>query len=88
MVVQVSYLISGFCLTSLFVSKFNSLFFVCVVFLENTDPISYTGGLLEAYENLSKRLRTLDDIPLRVSSVQPLDSGFISLLSVVSWFIS
>ncbi|XP_057529291.1 uncharacterized protein LOC130807910 isoform X1 [Amaranthus tricolor] len=42
----------------------------------STDPISYTGGLLEAYENLSKCLRTLDDIPLRVSSVQPLDSAF------------
>lgn len=40
------------------------------------DPISSTGGLLEAYEALAKRLRLLDDIPLRVSSVQPLDSAF------------
>lgn len=42
----------------------------------DADPISFTGGLLEAYEVLSKRLRLLDDIPLRVSSVQPLDPAF------------
>ncbi|XP_021848982.2 uncharacterized protein [Spinacia oleracea] len=40
------------------------------------DPISYTGGLLEAYEALAKHLRLLDDIPLKISSVQPLDSAF------------
>ncbi|KMT09405.1 hypothetical protein BVRB_6g128810 isoform B [Beta vulgaris subsp. vulgaris] len=40
------------------------------------DPISSSGGLLEAYEVLAKHLRLLDDIPLRVSSVQPLDSAF------------
>ncbi|XP_021718015.1 nucleolar protein 6-like [Chenopodium quinoa] len=40
------------------------------------DPISFTGGLLEAYEALAKRLRLLDDIPLKISSVQPLDSAF------------
>ncbi|KAL9245871.1 hypothetical protein vseg_019471 [Gypsophila vaccaria] len=40
------------------------------------DPVSFTGGLIEAYEVLAKHLRLLDDIPLRVSSVQPLDSAF------------
>ncbi|GMH24573.1 hypothetical protein Nepgr_026416 [Nepenthes gracilis] len=42
------------------------------------DPISCFGNLLEAYELLAKRLRHLEDIPLRVSSVQPLDSAFRS----------
>ncbi|XP_044469095.1 nucleolar protein 6 [Mangifera indica] len=40
------------------------------------DPVSFSGGLLEAFEVLSKRLRLIEDIPLRVSSVQPLDSAF------------
>ncbi|GAB4846824.1 hypothetical protein Ancab_025831 [Ancistrocladus abbreviatus] len=40
------------------------------------DPISCSGSLLEAYEVLAKHLRSLDDIPLRVSSVQPLDAAF------------
>ncbi|GLT39138.1 hypothetical protein SLA2020_133450 [Shorea laevis] len=40
------------------------------------DPISYSGRLLGAFEELSKRLRSIKDIPLRVSSVQPLDSAF------------
>ncbi|KAF8377927.1 hypothetical protein HHK36_031315 [Tetracentron sinense] len=40
------------------------------------DPISFSGSLLAAFEILSKRLRCLTDIPLRVSSVQPLDSAF------------
>ncbi|XP_043710808.1 nucleolar protein 6 isoform X3 [Telopea speciosissima] len=40
------------------------------------DPISSSGSLLAAYEALAKCLRALDDIPLRVSSVQPLDSAF------------
>ncbi|KAL8137849.1 hypothetical protein V2J09_003850 [Rumex salicifolius] len=40
------------------------------------DPISFSSYLLEAYEILSKRLRLLDDIPLKVSSVQPLDAAF------------
>ncbi|XP_059623649.1 uncharacterized protein LOC132266698 [Cornus florida] len=41
-----------------------------------SDPISFTGSLLEAFEILSKHLRLLNDIPLRVSSVQPLDPAF------------
>lgn len=40
------------------------------------DPISSSGSLIEAFEILSKRLRLLNDIPLRVSSVQPLDPAF------------
>ncbi|PSR88048.1 Nucleolar protein [Actinidia chinensis var. chinensis] len=40
------------------------------------DPIAFSASLLEAFEVLSKRLRLLNDIPLRVSSVQPLDSAF------------
>ncbi|XP_031255110.1 nucleolar protein 6-like [Pistacia vera] len=40
------------------------------------DPVSLSGGLLEAFEVLSKRLRLIEDIPLKISSVQPLDSAF------------
>ncbi|KAK9165520.1 hypothetical protein Scep_000711 [Stephania cephalantha] len=40
------------------------------------DSISSSGTLLEAFEALSKCLRKLDDIPLKVISVQPLDSAF------------
>ncbi|WJZ86013.1 hypothetical protein VitviT2T_005516 [Vitis vinifera] len=40
------------------------------------DSISFSGSLLEAFEVLSKRLHLLKDIPLKVSSVQPLDSAF------------
>ncbi|KVH92355.1 Nrap protein [Cynara cardunculus var. scolymus] len=34
------------------------------------------GSLLESFGTLSKRLRLLSDVPLGVSSVQPLDSAF------------
>ncbi|XP_009347539.2 nucleolar protein 6 isoform X1 [Pyrus x bretschneideri] len=40
------------------------------------DPVSSSGNLLGAFEILSKRLRLLEDIPLKVSTVQPLDSAF------------
>ncbi|XP_021273608.1 nucleolar protein 6 [Herrania umbratica] len=40
------------------------------------DPVSYSGRLLGTFEEFSKRLRSIEDIPLRVSSVQPLDSAF------------
>ncbi|GMN52485.1 hypothetical protein TIFTF001_021616 [Ficus carica] len=43
---------------------------------ESVDPISYSSSLLEAFEDLSKRLRAIEDIPLKVSTVQPLDSAF------------
>lgn len=43
-----------------------------------SDPVSHAGSLMKAYDDLSKHLRLLDDIPLRISSVQPLDSGFFS----------
>ncbi|KAJ4898834.1 Nrap protein [Raphanus sativus] len=39
------------------------------------DPISTSGNLLKAYEDLSKCLRQIQGIPLKVSSVQPLDSA-------------
>ncbi|XP_057772992.1 uncharacterized protein LOC130992396 [Salvia miltiorrhiza] len=42
----------------------------------NRDPISCSGSLMKAYDDLSKHLRLLDDIPLRISNVQPLDSAF------------
>ncbi|MCL7023428.1 hypothetical protein MKW94_008534 [Papaver nudicaule] len=42
------------------------------------DSISFHGSLLAAFEVLSKRLRSLKEIPLSVSSVQPLDSAFRS----------
>ena len=37
------------------------------------DPISISGSLLEALEVLSNCLRLIQDIPLKVSIVQPLD---------------
>ncbi|KAJ4714403.1 nucleolar protein 6 [Melia azedarach] len=40
------------------------------------DPVSFSAILLEAFEVLSKRLRLIEDIPLKISSVQPLDSAF------------
>lgn len=40
------------------------------------DPISSSGGLLAAFEILSKRLRLIEDIPLKVSTVHALDSAF------------
>ncbi|WJX55563.1 hypothetical protein P8452_41325 [Trifolium repens] len=40
------------------------------------DPISHSGNLLEAFDLLSKRLRLIGNLPLKVSSVQPLDSAF------------
>ncbi|XWS42061.1 hypothetical protein CRYUN_Cryun17cG0136500 [Craigia yunnanensis] len=40
------------------------------------DPVSHSGRLLGTFEELSKRLRSIEDIPLRISSVQPLDSAF------------
>lgn len=39
------------------------------------DTVSSSGALLEAFDTLSKQLRVLDDIPLKISTVQPLDSG-------------
>ncbi|XP_054824422.1 uncharacterized protein LOC129322255 [Prosopis cineraria] len=40
------------------------------------DPISYSESLLLAFDVLSKHLRLVPDIPLKVSSVQPLNSAF------------
>lgn len=44
------------------------------------DPMAFSGYLIRAFEVLSKRLRLIQDIPLKVSSVQPLDSGTVSFL--------
>ncbi|CAK7339575.1 unnamed protein product [Dovyalis caffra] len=40
------------------------------------DPMSFSASLLGAFDVLSKRLRLIEDIPLKVSSVQPLDPAF------------
>uniref|UniRef100_A0A2P2LWG1 Nucleolar RNA-associated family protein n=1 Tax=Rhizophora mucronata TaxID=61149 RepID=A0A2P2LWG1_RHIMU len=40
------------------------------------DPVSHSASLLGAFEVLSKRLHHIEDIPLRVSRVQPLDPAF------------
>ncbi|GAA0178293.1 RNA metabolism protein [Lithospermum erythrorhizon] len=40
------------------------------------DPITYSRSLLKAFDDLSKHLRLLSDLPLKISSVQPLDSAF------------
>lgn len=40
------------------------------------DQIASTSILLDAFDVLSKRLRTLEGLPLIISSVQPLDSAF------------
>uniref|UniRef100_A0A6P4ACI0 nucleolar protein 6 isoform X1 n=1 Tax=Ziziphus jujuba TaxID=326968 RepID=A0A6P4ACI0_ZIZJJ len=40
------------------------------------DPISSSGSLLSAFEVLSNHLRLIQDIPLKVFAVQPLDSAF------------
>ncbi|KAG8659917.1 nucleolar protein 6 isoform X2 [Manihot esculenta] len=40
------------------------------------DPMSCSANLLAVFEVLSKRLRQIEDIPLKVSSVQPLDPAF------------
>uniref|UniRef100_A0A1D1YCT8 Nucleolar protein 6 n=1 Tax=Anthurium amnicola TaxID=1678845 RepID=A0A1D1YCT8_9ARAE len=40
------------------------------------DPILFYGSLMGAFELLSKNLRLLDGLPLKISSVQPLDPAF------------
>ncbi|MED6181320.1 hypothetical protein PIB30_018258 [Stylosanthes scabra] len=40
------------------------------------NPVAYSGNLLGAFDLLSKRLRLIEDLPLKVSSVQPLHSAF------------
>ncbi|KAE8655090.1 putative ADP-ribosylation factor [Hibiscus syriacus] len=44
--------------------------------LDGKDPVSHSGKLLGTFEELSKRLCSIEDVPLRISSVQPLDSAF------------
>uniref|UniRef100_A0A0D3HRU2 Nucleolar protein 6 n=1 Tax=Oryza barthii TaxID=65489 RepID=A0A0D3HRU2_9ORYZ len=40
------------------------------------DPVSSSGALFEAFDSLAKKLRLLDDVPLKISTVQPLDPAF------------
>lgn len=47
----------------------------CAYFIQQADPISFSGSLTGTFEILSKRLRQLDGLPLKISSVQPLDPG-------------
>jgi hypothetical protein len=42
--------------------------------------MSFSASLLGAFDILSKRLRLIEDIPLKVSSVQPLDPGIPKIL--------
>ncbi|KAG2623176.1 hypothetical protein PVAP13_3KG040362 [Panicum virgatum] len=44
--------------------------------VDGQDPVSSSGALLEAFDTLSKQLRLLDDVPLKISTVQPLDPAF------------
>ncbi|GMI78326.1 hypothetical protein like AT1G63810 [Hibiscus trionum] len=44
--------------------------------LLHDDLVSHSGKLLRTFEELSKRLRSIEDVPLKISSVQPLDSAF------------
>ncbi|KAJ1264901.1 hypothetical protein BS78_08G037300 [Paspalum vaginatum] len=44
--------------------------------VDGQDPVSSSGALFEAFDTLSKQLRILDDVPLKISTVQPLDSAF------------
>ncbi|KAL4354660.1 hypothetical protein GQ457_06G039830 [Hibiscus cannabinus] len=43
---------------------------------DGKDLVSHSGRLLGTFEELSKRLRSIEDVPLRISTVQPLDSAF------------
>ena len=51
------------------------------------DPVSSSGALLEAYNNLAKQLRLLDDVPLKISTVQPLDSGSTKYIYISCSFL-
>lgn len=44
--------------------------------LGGKDPVLFSRNLFAAFEILSKRLRLLEEIPLKISSVQPLDPAF------------
>ncbi|KAG8478251.1 hypothetical protein CXB51_028141 [Gossypium anomalum] len=43
---------------------------------DGKDLVSHSVKLLGTFEELSKRLRSIEDVPLKISSVQPLDSAF------------
>jgi hypothetical protein len=60
-----------------------SLHFLGFKLIRNyADPVSSSGALLEAFDTIAKQLRLLDDIPLKISTVQPLDSGLTQYLFV------
>lgn len=43
----------------------------------NTDSISTFPKLMEVYETFAKRLRGIEDLPLKVVTVQPVSPGNI-----------
>uniref|UniRef100_A0A0E0RE92 Uncharacterized protein n=1 Tax=Oryza rufipogon TaxID=4529 RepID=A0A0E0RE92_ORYRU len=51
------------------------------------DPVSSSGALFEAFDSLAKKLRLLGDVPLKISTVQPLDpdTRLCFLLSLILW---
>ncbi|KAL4582607.1 hypothetical protein LXL04_007163 [Taraxacum kok-saghyz] len=44
--------------------------------VHDNEDTGFNGSLLESFGTLSKRLRLLSEVPLAISSVQPLDSAF------------
>ncbi|KAG8093698.1 hypothetical protein GUJ93_ZPchr0012g20382 [Zizania palustris] len=40
------------------------------------DPASSSGAMFEAFDTLAKQLRLLDDVPLKISTIQPLHPAF------------
>lgn len=49
-----------------------------IIKLSCDTDLASDGSLLESFNTLSKGLRNLKDVPLGISSVQPLDSGLFS----------
>lgn len=47
----------------------------CELDFKYADPVSSSGALFEAFDSLAKKLRLLGDVPLKISTVQPLDPG-------------
>lgn len=46
------------------------------LFVRDRDQVSVMPKLLEAFESLSKKLRAIENLPLKVVSVQPLSAAF------------
>ncbi|PWA67901.1 Nrap protein [Artemisia annua] len=56
--------------------KHKEVFVFSIQILENIINNEEYGSLLESFNTLSKGLHNLRDVPLGISSVQPLDSAF------------